>query len=150
MMNSIQEYAIHTKYSDNSYILTPPIILDILTFGDYNTLPESHRVGSVDFILCINMVHISPLETTQALFSLASKLLSHKGKLCTYGPYSIDGNMVQSNVDFDLSLKSRNPLWGIRDLTYMISAAQSCGLKLDSKIEMPSNNLTLLFGKQEA
>ena len=44
------------------------------------------------------------------LFAGAAKVLGPEGVLVTYGPYSIDGDfLAPSNLDFDASLKSRNP-----------------------------------------
>ena len=56
--------------------------------------------------------------------------------------------MVESNIKFDQYLKGKNPLWGVRDLTYVESMANKHGLHLESKHEMPSNNLTLVFKKK--
>ena len=48
--------------------------------------------------------------------------------------------------NFDESLKSRNPDWGVRNVEDVIKAADKYGnLELGEKIEMPSNNLSLIF-----
>ena len=69
-----------------------------------------------DAVLCINMIHISPWRATHALFRGVAKLLAPQGKLVLYGPYLENGTAVQSNLDFDASLKRRNAEWGLRDL----------------------------------
>jgi pyruvate-formate lyase-activating enzyme len=51
---------------------------------------------------------------------------------------------------FDQSLKSRDPSWGVRDLEAVCKAADEQGLELVEKIEMPANNLSLLFRKRRA
>lgn len=49
---------------------------------------------------------------------------------------------------FDRNLKSRNPSWGVRDLEAVCKAANDEGLELVEKIEMPANNLSLIFRKK--
>lgn len=147
MFNSIEAYAENTKYAVESDILVPPIPLDVLSFTDDSILPSNYRDGCVDFIMCINMIHISPIETTSALFNIASKVLRQSGIVYTYGPYRVNSDMAPSNVEFDASLRSRNPLWGIRDLEHVANIANEHGLVLENKIEMPSNNLSLIFRK---
>jgi hypothetical protein len=48
---------------------------------------------------------------------------------------------------FDLSLRQRNSEWGIRDLEMVIEEAQRYGLEFIESIEMPANNLCVLFRK---
>ncbi len=105
-------------------------------------------VARADAILCVNMIHISPWTATLALFAGAAKVLGDDGVLVTYGPYSIDGDyLAPSNLDFDASLKSRNPAWGIRDVSAVAGVAADNGLVLRETIHMPANNLILFFAR---
>ena len=100
-----------------------------------------------DAILCINMVHISPWSATHALLRGAARHLPTMGKLVLYGPYLEDGRAVQSNLDFDASLKRRNPEWGLRDLAEVTRVAAAHGLHRQQVVRMPANNLTLVFAR---
>ncbi|WP_288989072.1 DUF938 domain-containing protein, partial [uncultured Cobetia sp.] len=40
---------------------------------------------------------------------------------------------------------SRNPLWGVRDLEAVIEEGERNGLMLDRVVEMPANNLSVVF-----
>ena len=79
---------------------------------------------------------------------LSSKLLRRGGLLYCYGPYKVNGKAVQSNLDFDLSLKSRDASWGVRDLEDVVAEAARHGLKLIKTMEMPANNLSVIYQKQ--
>ena len=100
-----------------------------------------------DAILCINMIHISPWSATEALISGAARHLSPGGKLILYGPYLENGQAVQSNLDFDASLKQRNPQWGLRELEDVTRLAAAQGLRRQQVARMPANNLTLVFDR---
>lgn len=103
-------------------------------------------LSRADAILCVNMIHISPWSATLALFAGAAKVLGVDGVMVTYGPYSIDGDfLAPSNLDFDASLKSRNPAWGIRDVSDVARVATDNGFALRETIRMPANNLMLVF-----
>lgn len=99
-----------------------------------------------DAILCINMVHISPWEATLGLLRGAAALLPSGGPLILYGPYRrAEVATAPSNQAFDLSLKSRNPEWGLRNLEDVSKAAEAQGLRFEGLFEMPANNLTLVY-----
>lgn len=55
--------------------------------------------ASLDWMFNINMIHISPWSATQGLMKIAgSKLKPSTGRLVLYGPYRVNGTMVESNV----------------------------------------------------
>jgi hypothetical protein len=62
-----------------------------------------------------------------------------------YGPYLENGQAVQSNLDFDASLKRRNPEWGLRELDEVTRLAATHGLHRQRVVRMPANNLTVVF-----
>lgn len=103
-------------------------------------------VARADAILCVNMVHISPWAATLGLMRGAGRLLPAGAPLILYGPYRRAGvPTAPSNEGFDLSLKARNPDWGVRDLEAVQAAAAASGLCFDRLFEMPANNLSLIF-----
>ena len=100
-----------------------------------------------DAVLCINMIHISPWRATHALCRGAAKLLAPQGRLVLYGPYLENGTAVQSNLDFDASLKRRNAEWGLRELEEVTRVAAGHSLQRRQIVRMPANNLTVVFGR---
>ena len=126
----------------------PPLLLDVLTFSGETDLPETFRDSNIDLIICINMIHISPWECTEALFRIAKTNLRVGGRICTYGPYKVDGTMVESNIKFDDSLRERCAQWGIRDVEAVQQVAEASGFTLKSTHEMPANNMCLFFEKR--
>jgi SAM-dependent methyltransferase len=103
-------------------------------------------IETADAIVCINVIHISPWRTTLALMEGAGELLPSGGVLVTYGPYRRGGkHTATSNEEFDASLKSRNPEWGVRDMEEVQAVAERAGLRLEEAVAMPANNLTLVF-----
>ena len=50
-----------------------------------------------------------------------------------------------SNEMFDEHLRSSNPEWSVRDLEAVVEMAQSNGLAMQDAIEMPANNLSVVF-----
>lgn len=106
-------------------------------------------VAAADAILCVNMVHISPWEATLGLMSGAGRLLAQGAPLILYGPYrQRDVPTAESNEAFDVSLRSRNPAWGLRYIEDVSAAAVACGLLLERIVAMPANNLSLVFRRE--
>jgi hypothetical protein len=72
--------------------------------------------------------------------------LATGGLLVLYGPFKRGGeHTAPSNAAFDSSLRRENPQWGVRDLREVEKAAAARGLLLSEIVEMPANNLTLVF-----
>lgn len=101
---------------------------------------------AADAMLCVNMVHISPWQATLGLMAAAGRLLPTGAPLILYGPYRQQGvPMAESNEAFDVSLKQRNPAWGLRFVEDVAEEAARQGLALVRVEAMPANNLTLVF-----
>lgn len=121
--------------SDN---LLPPVELDAAA-ADW-------PIDSADAILCVNMTHISPPAATQGLFAAAGCLLPARAPLVIYGPFTeTDVETTASNREFDASLKSRDPSWGLRDVAWLDGLAAAAGLERTARHAMPANNLTLVY-----
>ena len=120
-----------------------PSLLDVLKtpwMGDAS--------ARLDAIYCANMIHISPWATTQALMQGAAQQLAPQGVLITYGPYlEHDVATAEGNLQFNVSLQSQNPEWGIRHLDEVEHEAAQAGLKLAQRMAMPANNLLLVWAK---
>jgi SAM-dependent methyltransferase len=109
---------------------------------------EAWPIDRADAVVCINMVHISPWSATLGLLRGAGRILEPGGLLYLYGPYRIDGRpTAPSNESFDASLKARNPQWGLRRLEDVVAAAAAHCLRLEEVIDMPANNISILFRK---
>jgi SAM-dependent methyltransferase len=114
-----------------------PLVLDV---------GKPWPVDRADAIVCINMVHISPWQATLDLMSGAARVLGRGAVLFLYGPYRRFGaHTTPSNEAFDADLRARNPEWGLRDLESVEEAAQRQGFALRDIINMPANNLSVVF-----
>lgn len=103
-------------------------------------------VPQVDAILCCNMIHISPWAASEGLLRGAGEVLRPNTPLILYGPFIERGvDTSESNLQFDASLKSRNPEWGLRDIADIDQLAVQEGLDRVSRYTMPANNLTLIY-----
>ncbi len=94
------------------------------------------------------MIHISPWAATEGLIAGAADVLPTGGVLFLYGPFLESGVETEpSNQDFDLSLKGRNPTWGLRGVDDVSALGRLQGLTLQTRLEMPANNLALVYRK---
>jgi SAM-dependent methyltransferase len=107
---------------------------------------ESWPVERADAIVCINMIHIAPWQAAVGLMRGAARLLPPGGTLFLYGPYFRDGIAAPGNVAFDRDLRARNAEWGVRDLAAVVELACDHGFSPPRVVEMPANNLSLVFG----
>ncbi len=113
---------------------------------ELNVLHEPAPRDDVAGMLCANMIHIAPWSATEGLMRHAQAWLTEGAPLLLYGPFRRDGRHTsESNEAFDLSLKSRDPSWGVRDLEAVEEVARARGLRLEAVTQMPANNLCVLF-----
>lgn len=103
-------------------------------------------IAQADAVVCINMTHISPWAATVGLLRNAARLLPQSAVLFIYGPYNQrDVPLADSNAAFDAALRQQNALWGLRFVEDIAAEANVSGLHLDLVIDMPANNLSLIF-----
>ena len=126
--------------------IKPPLKLD-LADPDWS---EATRTGggppSLLAIFCANVIHIAPWRVAEGLFAGAGRVLQEGGYLFLYGPFKRNGkHTALSNAVFDASLRENNPDWGVRDIADLEKLASSCGLALCEVVEMPANNLIVVF-----
>jgi len=118
--------------------LLPPLRLDVTA--------ETWPVTQAHAIVCCNMIHIAPWAVCEGLVAGAARVLPLGGVLYLYGPYGIGGHhTAPSNAAFDADLRARNPEWGIRDLADVTALAENRGLRHVETVEMPANNLSVIF-----
>ena len=109
---------------------------------------RQHLSTAPQAIVCINLLHIAPWECTLALLENAAELLAPGRTLSVYGPFCVDGGHVsESNRQFDLSLRQRDPSWGVRDQTTVIDRAAAAGLTLREIALLPANNRMIIWSR---
>lgn len=108
-----------------------PLSLD-LTVQDW-----AASLSSYDAIYSANMIHIAPIDAAIGLAKGASQLTD---TVFLYGPFLFGDQSAASNLDFDASLKRRNPRWGVRDFTDVKHIFENEGFKRSERFDMPRNN----------
>ncbi|KUM51616.1 DUF938 domain-containing protein [Rheinheimera sp. EpRS3] len=115
-----------------------PLQLDISA----DALPEQQ----FDAVFSANTLHIMPWPVVEQFFSRLTGLTTQQATLCIYGPFNYNGRFTSdSNRAFDLSLKSRDPAMGIRDIAAVTALAGAAGFTLQHDHSMPANNRLLQF-----
>lgn len=127
-----------------------------------NNRPESPRVidasnpqwdvdetDGIVSIIAINVIHISNWSVTEGLLAGADRILPTGGMLFLYGPF-IQSDVVtsESNLNFNEQLRRQNSEWGLRNLDAIKNLADMEQLDLDKVIQMPANNLSVIFRKR--
>jgi len=120
--------------------LLPPIAIDAAR--------DDWGVVETAAIVCINMIHVAPWSACEGLLRGAGRILPPAAPLYLYGPFKRAGrHTAPSNEAFDASLRRHDPAWGVRDVDEVTAAAARQGLSLAEVVEMPANNLSVIFRK---
>ena len=131
----------------NCEALLAPIKLNVLT--PQWSIESSPLRDSLTSVVNINMLHIAPWECCDALFAGADRILPRVAPLILYGPFKRSGMLTSpSNEAFDKQLRSENPAWGLRNLGSVIEIADHNNFECGSIIEMPANNLSVVFRRK--
>lgn len=143
-LKSIEAWRVHSGLSN----IRPPLRIDL---SDPDWCPEMKAgQGPKDLaaVFCANVVHIAPWAVAEGLFAGAGRYLRSDGQLLLYGPFKRGGkHTAVSNAVFDTSLRDGNPDWGVRDVGDVEQLGHNAGLSLRDVVEMPANNLTLVFAR---
>jgi SAM-dependent methyltransferase len=128
--------------------IRPPLRIDL---SDPAWCPEMHDGGGPANLLavfCANVIHIAPWRVAEGLVAGAGRYLRDGGRLFLYGPFKRGGkHTAMSNAVFDTSLREGNPECGVRDVEALEELAAGAGMVLIEAVEMPANNLTLVFAR---
>lgn len=102
-----------------------------------------------DAVFSANSLHIMAASSVENFFPGVANLLNPGGHLLVYGPFKYEGEFTtESNARFDLWLKQRNPVSGIRDFESVLELAAQSGMHFVEDNAMPANNQLLVWQKQ--
>lgn len=108
-------------------------------------------VRELDGLFSANCLHIMPAAFNADFFRGAAEVLKPGARLCVYGPFKYQGAFTSdSNARFDLWLKERNRLSGIRDFETINQLALDNTFELLEDRAMPANNQCLVWSKQRS
>ena len=115
-----------------------PLALDVQVGDWWAGLPR------VTALFSANMIHIAPIEAAIGLAEGAQHLTD---RVILYGPFLLGEASAPSNREFDLSLRRRDPRWGVRELDIVKHIFGERSFNLSESLEMPRNNRLLEFGR---
>lgn len=99
-----------------------------------------------DVVFTANTFHIMHWKECKSFMKLLGNRLREGSRFVVYGPFKYGGEFTSaSNAEFDLSLKSRDSLMGIRSFEDVLSNMEKNGFELVEDHEMPANNRMLIF-----
>ena len=128
--------------------IRPPLRIDLTDPAWCPEMRGGEGPKDIAAVFCANVIHIAPWAVAEGLFDGAGRYLRDDGSLFLYGPFKRGGkHTALSNAVFDTSLRDGNPDWGVRDIGDVEKLAQNAGLTLRDVVEMPANNLTLMFSR---
>lgn len=118
--------------------VSPPLDIDVAS--------TEWPITNVDAIFSANAAHIMSWPHVEKMFEGIGRVLEKDAKVCLYGPFNYNGKFTsESNARFDVWLKERDPVSGIRDFEALDNLAQKQGLSLLRDCEMPANNRVLVW-----
>lgn len=104
--------------------------------------------GLYDVVYTANTFHIMDFEKVKLLIKMLGTNLKNSSMFIVYGPFNYNGNFTSnSNESFDLWLKERDPVSGIRSFEEITDLLNIENFKLIKDYEMPANNRILFFKK---
>jgi len=141
-----------TESGENVAMLKSRIDLEgpgnLLPAKELDVLRNHWELEKTDAIFIANVFHIAPIEVMHTCLKGTSQCLKRLGIFCVYGPFRFGREFTSpSNAEFDYSLKTNNPDWGIRDFEQLCQVAEEEDLAFQHNYSMPANNQLLVFKK---
>jgi len=125
--------------------LYQPLLLDV---NDCPRFLASDK--RYDAVFTANTIHYVSKETSSSLISVAANMLKPQGLLFVYGAFNQAGSYTSDgNRRLDEWLRSRDPMSGLKDVSWLEQAARLEGFELIEQLQMPANNLLFVFCKKE-
>lgn len=101
-----------------------------------------------DVVFTANTFHIMHWKDCKSFMKLLGHRLRENSRVVIYGPFKYNGEYTsESNAQFDLTLKERDPLSGIRNYEDVLSNMEKNGFELVVDYDMPANNRLLVFNR---
>lgn len=120
-----------------------PVVLDVML----NPWP----VQPVEAVFSANTLHIMSEKQVVEFFRGSGQVVAEKGLLVVYGPFNYAGAFTSdSNAQFDMRLRTRDAMMGIRDIEWVQKVAEQHDFFLQEDFEMPANNRLLCWQKRKA
>lgn len=105
-------------------------------------------IAKTDYVFTANTTHIMSQSQAEKMFRHIGDYLKTAGLFVQYGPFNYNGKYTsESNANFDVWLKQRNPHSCIKHFESMQEHAEMNELRLLKDIEMPANNRILVWEK---
>ncbi|WP_375412170.1 DUF938 domain-containing protein [uncultured Bradyrhizobium sp.] len=144
-LKSIRAWRTHAQLSN----VRAPLRIDLSDPAWCPEMQDGSGPGKLLAVFCANVIHIAPWRVAEGLFAGAARYVRSDGRLLLYGPFKRDGNhTAPSNAAFDASLRANNPEWGVRDIGDLNTLAGSAGFDLTEIVDMPANNLVVVFARR--
>jgi len=130
--------------------IRPPLRIDLSDPAWHEAMHDGSGPKDLLAVFCANVIHIAPWRVAEGLFAGSARYLRDDGRLFLYGPFKRGGkHTALSNAVFDTSLRERDPEWGVRDIGDVEGLAAGVGLALIETVQMPANNLILVFERSK-
>jgi len=99
-----------------------------------------------DVVFTANTFHIMHWKDCKTFMKMLGNRLRENSRAIFYGPFKYRGEFTStSNAEFDASLKTKDPLSGIRAYEDVNNSMLKNGFELVHDYEMPANNRILVY-----
>ena len=106
------------------------------------------RTDPVDAVYLSNLLHLISEAAARNVLTGAARALAPAGRLCLYGPFREDDNFrSDGDAQFDARLRAADPQTGYKSVEWVTDTVRAAGLAPQARIEMPANNLVLIFAR---